>query len=174
VQYLLGKTAPFPQIHQTFQELFAATSNQQVGLILSQRLVNMPVQVAPHMYRLLADEIRWAVDENEPYNFTHYLCISRTYTLSSDEEQSLDTTPPPSKKIKSSTVSNAEAVKRPLPYHLEDELWENLTLHSVSYNFTKHPAREAAASGTHIAGRVMLIPASKFPDLVSGMSQRFI
>lgn len=43
--------------------LFGPSSTAQVGLILSERLINMPVQVAPHMYRLLADEIRWALDE---------------------------------------------------------------------------------------------------------------
>jgi hypothetical protein len=63
MEYLLEKTAPYPQIYQMLRELFSTSSNQQVGLILSQRLINMPVQVAPHMYRLLADEIKRAVDE---------------------------------------------------------------------------------------------------------------
>lgn len=43
--------------------LFNPSSTQHVGLILSERLINMPVQVAPHMYRLLCDEIKWALDE---------------------------------------------------------------------------------------------------------------
>lgn len=63
MEYVLEKTISHPQMHQMLRELFSKTSNQQVGLILSQRLINMPVQVAPHMYRLLADEIRWAMDE---------------------------------------------------------------------------------------------------------------
>lgn len=63
MEYLLDKTIPYPPMHQIFRELFSTSSGQQVGLILSQRLVNMPVQVAPHMYRLLGDEIKWAVDE---------------------------------------------------------------------------------------------------------------
>lgn len=47
----------------SLRALFGPSSNAQVGLIISERLINMPVQVAPHMYRLLADEIRWALDE---------------------------------------------------------------------------------------------------------------
>ena len=34
-----------------------------VGFVFSERLVNMPVQLMPPMYRMLAEEIQWAVEE---------------------------------------------------------------------------------------------------------------
>jgi hypothetical protein len=48
-----------------------------------------------------------------------------------------------------------------------------MSFHSVDYNFTKRPPREVAATGTHIAAKVVLMPATKFPELVTSMSQQF-
>lgn len=44
----------------------------------------MPVEIIPHMYRMLADEIQWACDDGEPYHFSHLLVLSRTFTLSDE------------------------------------------------------------------------------------------
>ncbi len=38
-------------------------STRHVGLLLGERLINMPVQVIPPMYRMLLDEIQWANEE---------------------------------------------------------------------------------------------------------------
>ncbi len=47
----------------------------------------MPVEIVPHMYRMLADEIQWARDDGEPYHFSHLLVLSRTYTISEEEAE---------------------------------------------------------------------------------------
>jgi hypothetical protein len=49
-----------PNLHSTLEALFSQ-SESHVGLVLCERLRNMPVQVIPPMYRMLADEVRWAV-----------------------------------------------------------------------------------------------------------------
>ena len=38
-------------------------SQNHVGYIFSERLINMPVQTVPPMYRLLGDELKWALEE---------------------------------------------------------------------------------------------------------------
>ena len=107
----------------------------------------MPVQVVPPMYKLLSDEIRWAIEEvgvflefimfiscshatqNEPYQFSHYLCISRTYRISEDDENAMEgveSTAPPAKRQKS--APNKPHGLRTYSYHLEDELWEKVRI----------------------------------------------
>jgi len=59
--YLLAVTSAHDQaFHATLQALFSQ-SEAHVGLVICERLVNMPVQVIPPMYKMLADEVKWAL-----------------------------------------------------------------------------------------------------------------
>jgi hypothetical protein len=60
--YCLDKvsSAPDQRFRDTLHALFSQ-SQQHVGLVICERLVNMPVQVIPPMYRMLADELRRAI-----------------------------------------------------------------------------------------------------------------
>uniref|UniRef100_A0A803M9A2 Protein BCCIP homolog n=1 Tax=Chenopodium quinoa TaxID=63459 RepID=A0A803M9A2_CHEQI len=56
-----------------------------VGLVVSQRVMNLPPQLLPHLYNALFDEISW-VTEDEPtkdlresFRFKHYLLVTRIY-----------------------------------------------------------------------------------------------
>jgi len=62
-EYFLSKANPNPAFRAALEDALASSSDNHVGLILSERLVNMPVQIVPPMYRMLADEIKWAVEE---------------------------------------------------------------------------------------------------------------
>ncbi|KAG5459085.1 MAG: p21-C-terminal region-binding protein-domain-containing protein [Olpidium bornovanus] len=86
-KYVLDKVKDKdPAFHSLLSKLLEDTSGKQsVGLLLTERLVNMPAQIAPPMFRMLAKEIQWAIDEKEPYDFTHYLLLSKIYrTVASD------------------------------------------------------------------------------------------
>jgi protein BCP1 len=63
VKYFLSKANSNPALRSVLEDALAPSSIAHVGLILSERLVNMPVQIIPPMYRMLADEIQWAVEE---------------------------------------------------------------------------------------------------------------
>lgn len=66
IAYALLKSADNLPFHSTLQNLIGPNgieSQNHVGFIFSERLINMPVQVVPHMYRMLADEIKWAIDD---------------------------------------------------------------------------------------------------------------
>lgn len=66
VEYFLSKANSNLALRTVLEEALAPSSHTHVGLILSERLVNMPVQVIPPMYRMLADEIKWAAKEVTP------------------------------------------------------------------------------------------------------------
>jgi protein BCP1 len=48
--------------HTTLHALFSQ-NQQHVGLVICERLINMPVQVIPPMYKMLADELRRAMSD---------------------------------------------------------------------------------------------------------------
>ncbi|KAK8560733.1 hypothetical protein V6N13_026169 [Hibiscus sabdariffa] len=60
---------------------------QDVGLLVSQRVVNLPPELLPHLYDALFDEISWAT-EDEPteelrnsFRFKFYVVVSKIYKL---------------------------------------------------------------------------------------------
>ncbi|KAI5288018.1 Mss4p nuclear export, partial [Ascosphaera aggregata] len=90
-----------------------------IGLILTERLINIPAEVVPPMYSMLQEEIQWALEENEPYNFTHYLIVSRSYqevTSKIDQEDAR-----PSKKNKKALNQKRETYC----FHPEDDILKN-------------------------------------------------
>ncbi|KAK3023981.1 hypothetical protein RJ639_042871 [Escallonia herrerae] len=69
---------------------------QDVGLLISQRVVNLPPQLLPPMYDALFDEVLWAT-EDEPteelrnsFCFKYYLLISRIYKHKTADQQKSD------------------------------------------------------------------------------------
>lgn len=70
--YILSKAAIDSALHALLSDLFVvpatagsstAAAPRHVGLVISERLVNMPAQVVPPMYRMLAEELQWAKDD---------------------------------------------------------------------------------------------------------------
>ncbi|KAH8970878.1 hypothetical protein BDL97_02G112000 [Sphagnum fallax] len=66
------------------EELWSKHS-KEVGLLLSERLVNIPIELAPPLYQGLFDEVFWAT-EDEPtgelqefFKFKYYLVLTRVF-----------------------------------------------------------------------------------------------
>lgn len=59
--YFIHKTQDNADFNRRLRKLFASSAKERVGLILSERLVNMPTEVVPPMYKMLADEIDAAI-----------------------------------------------------------------------------------------------------------------
>jgi len=53
------------------------TSDSDVGLIISERIINMPPQISVPLYQTLSNEVKKAKAKNLPFNFTHYALISK-------------------------------------------------------------------------------------------------
>ena len=142
--------------------------DKQVGLVLSERLINMPSEIAPPMYSMLADEIEAAVEDGEPYRFTHYLVLSKTYL---ETESSAGVA---EERRRKKGRQDPAAV---FYFHPEDEVLHRHALAHGSYPFTK--ADEAVADskrafqemGVMTHGHMILIEASKFPDAIKAVSE---
>ena len=73
LSYLFLKTPTSATLLRSLLSPAVPPSKPTLALVLSERMLNMPVQIVPPMYRMLVDEVGWAVDEGEAYSFDWYL-----------------------------------------------------------------------------------------------------
>jgi protein BCP1 len=143
-----------------------ALAENHVGLVLGERLINMPPEISPPMYSMLVDEVEAAVEDEEPYKFTHYLVVSKTY----NEVQSL---------LDGETQKRKKAREEaPLfHFHPEDEVFQKHAVAYGSYPFTKDDENVADSKrafqdmGIKSMGYMALIEATKFPEAVKKVAE---
>lgn len=152
-------------------QLLSQPEIPQIGLILTERLINVPAQVVPPMYTMLLEEIAWALEEKEPYNFTHYLIISKTYQeVESKLDQEDDR---PQKKKKKAGNEGSETFY----FHPEDEVLHKHALCYTGYNYTHETEGQSDSKrafqelGIHPQGHMILIEASKFEAAVANLKE---
>lgn len=190
-EYVLSKSAGHPSLHNTLQTILDHDAPSHLGFIFSERLVNMPVEVIPHMYRMLSDEIQWACEDGEPYHFGHLLVLSRTYTLPNEEAEATSTSPQQQKRRKG--ASNTSAAARVFPFHHEDtciqevchalptplysayvlNFTRKVASHSLEYSLSNTVPREKESFGLEQGGCLMLFDMQKLPELVSNLAATF-
>jgi protein BCP1 len=165
--YLLEKAKSTPSLSQLPDLLSSTTA--QVGLILSERLINVPAEIGPPMYSMLFDEIESAVDDKEPYEFTHYLVLSKTYM---EVASALDQEDAPRQK-KNKAAKNEKEV---FYFHPEDEVLQKYAVEHGSYDYTHDEGEGKADSkrafqelGVKPQGHVILIEAKRFEDVVKAV-----
>ncbi|TFK67662.1 hypothetical protein BDN72DRAFT_770445, partial [Pluteus cervinus] len=182
-EYVLQKaqTSEEKELSEHLKQLFSQTEHH-VGLVICERLINMPVQVVPPMYKMLRDEIGWANDDGEPYTFSHLLFISKAYHLTEEEESAFMSNAPvkPSaaKKAKKAAAS-VPAGSRPADglylFHPEDDCIKQFATHTVNYAYTKGPStpRDSESFGLDTRGRMTLVPRENLDALISKMEETY-
>lgn len=154
-------------------ELIHDSTSARVGLVLTERLVNIPSEVVPPMYKMLLEEISWALEEKEPYNFTHYLILSKTYREVASALDEEDT--PRSKKQKKASHKGSSDV---FYFHPEDEILQRHALCFGSYEYLVEGAKSDSKRafqelGIKPEGHMILIEANKFEAAVKGIQEYF-
>ncbi len=145
-----------------------------MGLILTERLINIPAELVPPMYGMLLEEINWALEEKEPYELTDYIILSKTYKeVESSADQGNER---PKKKSKSEKKANTNA--ETFYFHVEDEVLQQHADESGSYAYSRKDAESTPDSrrafqelGIRPQGHLMLITASKFEGAVQAITR---
>ena len=153
-------------------ELLSKPSIPPIGLILSERLINIPSEVVPPMYTMLLEEISWAVEDKEPYTFSHYLILSKTYEEVESQLDAMEARP--QKKKRNDAIKSGNKL---FYFHPEDEVFERHSICHGSYNYSKPQAdghsdskRAFQELGIKPQGHLMLIDAAKFEAAVKDVS----
>ncbi|KAG0339019.1 Mss4p nuclear export [Podila horticola] len=167
--YVFVKSKQNEKLHTKLKELLGAGSKKEVGLILSERFINMPVETAPPMWRMMLEEVKWAVDEGLPFNFEYYLLISPTYHEVAPKIDLDDEAPKPAKK-KSKAAEPATFF-----FHPEEEMLQQYAEFTQDFKLTT-PSTVAESKNTFEdygivpARRMMLIHKDKIPEVVQLMT----
>ncbi|KAM0344319.1 hypothetical protein ACHAPU_007677 [Fusarium lateritium] len=141
-------------------------SGKHVGLVFSERLINMPSELAPPLYSMLIDEVEAAVEDKEPYDFSHYLILSKTYQ---ELESKLDVESQKRKKVKEEAGMYY--------FHMEDEVLHKHAVAHGNFNYTKEDETAADSKrafqelGVKAHGHMILIEANKFPGAVKAVNE---
>ncbi|EEA28815.1 Mss4p nuclear export [Talaromyces marneffei ATCC 18224] len=170
-KYIAQKSTSNPSLAPLAQLLADPENPPSIGLILTERLINIPAEVVPPMYTMLQEEITWALEEKEPYNFSHYIILSKTYE---EVESKLDVQESRPQKKKKKTPGNSS---EKFYFHPEDEVLERHTLCHGTFEYTHKQAEGASDSkrafqdfGIKPAGSLMLIEEKKFGDAVKAIT----
>lgn len=166
-EYLVKKAQTNPALTELAQVL--SSPSNQVGLILTERLINVPSEIAPPMYTMIVDEIEAAVEDKEPYEFTHYLILSKTYK---EVQSALDQEDAPRQKKKKQVESET------FYFHPEDEVLHRNSIAFGGWEYTKDLGDAAADSkrafqelGIRPQGHATLIAADKFEHAVKAVGE---
>ena len=132
----------------------------------------MPSEVIPPMYNMLLEEIAWAIEDKEPYTFTHYLIVSKNYE-EIESKLDLEESRPQKKKKKGGADSRERFY-----FHPEDEVLERHALCSGSIEYT-HKQDEGHSDskrafqelGIRTNGSLALIEAAKFEGAVKAVTE---
>ena len=154
-------------------DLLKPSNPAQVGLVLTERLINIPSEVVPPMYKMLLEEISWAVEEKEPYSFSHYLILSKTYR---EITSTLEENRRPQKKQKKDAAK--EKTKETFYFHPEDEVLQRHATTYGGFSYVKEESDGQADAkrtfqelGIKPQGHMMLLEASKFESAVKALEE---
>ncbi|KAL9109195.1 MAG: hypothetical protein Q9227_006120 [Pyrenula ochraceoflavens] len=170
IKYLKGKAGANPSLTKLSQ-LLSEPTVPPIGLLLTERLINVPSEVSPPMYKMLIEEIGWALEEKEPYSFSHYLIMSKTYT---EIESKLDLEDDRPKKKKKGAPANQETFY----FHPEDEVFQRHAEEHSGFDYTtkqdeghSDSKRAFQELGVKPQGYMILIDGPKFEEAVKEVSE---
>uniref|UniRef100_A0A0D6R6Y3 Protein BCCIP homolog n=1 Tax=Araucaria cunninghamii TaxID=56994 RepID=A0A0D6R6Y3_ARACU len=124
---------------------------QDVGLLICERVVNLPFELIPPLYDALFDEVSWAI-EDEPtqalrdsFQFKHYLLLTKVYQTTQTLKTECKVVKKGKKKRKKESLQNVDDGKednnQTLYIKPEDEIFHQLS--SWSFTFPVHADHQA-------------------------------
>ncbi|WVQ98797.1 hypothetical protein IAU59_005928 [Kwoniella sp. CBS 9459] len=150
------------------------------ALIFSLRMLNLPLPLVPHLYRILLSELDPNANANaggavtrDVTNFTDWIIWGRGYRLEGNEEgMGLDMHEVESGTKKSKKKGGNAAL--PLaagtfPYHPEEEFLDRVATHVHTYPFKTAPKRDDESFGVEQFGRLILLTKEKLGKAVEDM-----
>jgi len=170
IQYLKSRANSKPEL-KALSDLLSQPNTPPIGLILTERLINVPAETIPPMYTMLMEEIEWALEEKEPYDFSHYLILSKSYTEMASRLDEEDDRPKKKKKA-------AGGAFETMYFHPEDVVLHRHALCHAGFDYaTKQDDGHSDSKrtfqdlGIKPQGHVIFIEASRFGSAVREIAE---
>ncbi|KAJ1650393.1 Mss4p nuclear export [Dispira simplex] len=178
--YLIHKSQPNSVAHTLLKELLEPGASRRVGLILSERFLNMPPQITPPMYRMLAEEIQWAVEDKEPYEFDYYIIVAKVYkevqsTVDEKDDDGDEVGGHPKGKHANKSRKKGKFLDTTFYYQPEEELLERHCELYFDYKLSKSSTvsdskRAFNEFGILPARRAFIVPVAKMTQFVENLA----
>ncbi|KAI9592839.1 p21-C-terminal region-binding protein-domain-containing protein [Syncephalis fuscata] len=173
IDYLVDRCRKHPESTEVLQGALQRRPGNamDVAFLVNERLINMPAQVVPPMFKMLSEEIEWALEDNEPYKFSWYLLLSKTYReVAPVADEELPDAPLPQGKKKKNKATEPTIFH----YHPEDEIIEQFAEIKHDFTFRKPPPvadamRAFQETGIAPARRLYFIRSEKMPALLAAL-----
>ncbi|ODN83262.1 hypothetical protein L202_01435 [Cryptococcus amylolentus CBS 6039] len=147
----------------------SAGSSIRPALVFSLRMLNLPLPLIPHLYRMLLEEL----EVKEEGRFTHFVIWSRGYRLEGNEEgMGLDYNVVEKSSKKKKGGQNHETVALAagsFPYHPEEEFTDKVATTTQTFPFKTAAPRDAESFGVEQFGRLTLLEKSKLVEAIKAM-----
>ncbi|KAI9261435.1 p21-C-terminal region-binding protein-domain-containing protein [Phascolomyces articulosus] len=175
--YLLGKAKD-----ETIKSILNGANDKKLGWVISERFINMPMEIMPPMYKMMQEETNQAVEKGEPYTFEWYMFISKTYkevapTVDEDGDENMGEVqkPQPKKKGKKKKAQEQQQPDTETFYFQpEDEVIAQFADYKVDFKFTNREKESSSDAkrafsdfGIAPARRLMFVHQSKFAEAIS-------
>jgi len=166
--HLLSKVKDVVKKKQ-LEKLFEDES-ESLGLIINERMVNVPPELATPMHKALYEEIQWAHEDEDdpkksPWSFSNYLLVTSTYT-----ESSADDKPPKKgkKKQKAKPISSETFYFKP-----EDEVYEKESFFSYGYPMVVDDTADRWTLGCMVSQKrlILAFSASKVESILKQITE---
>lgn len=175
-EYFISKSKTNPKLNMQLINLLSSSSNKRLGMIFSERLVNMPVETMPPMYQMFIDEMASAGDE---FQFDYYLIPSRVNQILAstvDKEFEDEDESEQRKRVKKSQKGSTPATFDYVYY--EDEVLEK---NALAHGYFEYTHKNVDADGRRVFNdyavdpklSLILIEKSALSKAVAQMAETF-
>lgn len=170
-EYLLAKSKKSEKCYKLLSKLLGPDPKGQTALLLSERLINMPVEVSPPLYRILAEELASKSSSDSSYTFNHFILWSKSYT---EILSKLDTEDDRPKKKGKTPILKPENFY----FHAEDEILIKHASQRVQFQYS-HGLPEADSKrafhdfGIKPSGELIIFTKEQLADAIAEIQIAF-
>lgn len=144
-EYLISKSKKSEKCYKLINKLLSPEARGQTALLLSERLINMPVEVSPPLYRILSEELSARATADPSCLYDHFILWSKSYTeIASKLDEEDDR---PKKKGKA-----LDAKQDVFYFHAEDEILLKHATQRVQFQYSNESPESDSKRAFHDFG----------------------
>ncbi|KAI8895242.1 p21-C-terminal region-binding protein-domain-containing protein [Globomyces pollinis-pini] len=158
------------------EKLSTILKTKHCGIVLNERLINMPPQIIPNLFKMLLDEIQETIKAKKDTNYDYYIFISKVYTevesiIDNDEKEEEETVNPKKKKQK---------VKTPEVFYFqaEDEFIQPHAEFTFDYQLPKGQVSDSRRAfyevGVEPFRRIMVVPSKNMTKIMPILNELLV
>lgn len=141
----------------TFLQTMDASTDKSCALVMSERLINMPPEVVPPLYRITLEDVSTSLGNDEHYDF--YLIVSRKYEVNFDTQSDEDSEEEQARERSKKRVKQDEVDY----FHVEDGFLEK----RAKIQFSSQPRKGVISSYTIIDHQGLVDSINELEEAIS-------